>query len=80
LIDDGSRYRTYCLLLIRNQELDQAALRQRADHYSHEAPIDLRGIIDDLIAYLETEGDTSAAQLPDWNEFTRTAEEYEVPV
>lgn len=80
LIDDGSRYRTYCLLLIRNQELDQTALRERADHYSHEAAIDLRGIIDDLIEYLETEGDTSVAELPDWEEFTQTATEYGITV
>lgn len=77
LIDDGSRYRTYCLLLIQKQELDQTALRERAEHYTHEATIDLRAIIDGLIEYLETEGKTTAEQLPKWEDFKQTAREYE---
>ena len=78
LVDDGSRYRTYCLLLIQNQDLDRTALRERAEHYDPEATIDLRGIVDGLIDYLETSGDTTAEHLPKWEEFKQTAREYEV--
>lgn len=78
LIDDGSRYRTYCLLLIQKQDLDRTALRERAQYYHPEATIDLSGIVDDLIEYLETSGETAAEQLPEWEEFEQTAREYEV--
>ena len=78
LIDDGSRYRTYCLLLIQKQDIDRTALRERAEHYHPEATIDLRGIVDGLIDYLETSGDTTAEHLPKWEEFKQTAREYEV--
>lgn len=78
LIDDGSRYRTYCLLLIQKQDLDRTALRERAENYNPEAAIDLSGIVDDLIEYLETSGETTAEQLPEWEEFKQTAREYEV--
>ena len=78
LIDDGSRYRTYCLLLIQKQDIDRTALRQRTEHYQAEATIDLRGIVDGLIKYLETSGETTAEPLPKWEEFKQTAREYEV--
>ncbi|TKX72230.1 MarR family transcriptional regulator [Halorubrum sp. GN11GM_10-3_MGM] len=78
LIDDDSRYRTYCLLLIQKQDLDRTALRERAQHYQPEAAIDLSGIVDDLIEYLETNGETTSEPLPKWEEFKQTAQEYEV--
>ena len=78
LIDDGSRYRTYCLLLIQKQDIDRTALRERAEHYQPEATIDLRGIVDGLIEYLETSGEATAESLPKWDEFKQTAREYEV--
>ncbi|WP_233139009.1 HTH domain-containing protein [Halorubrum salipaludis] len=78
LIDDGSRYRTYCLLLIQKQDIDRTELRERAEHYHPEATIDLRTIVDGLIEYLETSGETTAEHLPEWEEFKQTAREYEV--
>ncbi|WP_283402856.1 helix-turn-helix domain-containing protein [Halorubrum sp. DM2] len=78
LIDDGSRYRTYCLLLIQKQDIDRTALRDRAEYYHPEATIDLRDIVHDLIEYLETSGETTAEFLPNWEEFKQTAREYEV--
>ncbi len=80
LIDDGPRYRTYCLLLIQQQNIEQTALRERAEHYLPEAPIDLSAIVDELIEYLETEGTTTTAQLPKWEDFKQTAREYEITV
>ncbi|ARS89912.1 helix-turn-helix domain-containing protein [Natrarchaeobaculum aegyptiacum] len=80
LIDDDSRYRTYCLLLIQKQELDRTVLRERAEHYVSEATIDLYAIIDELIEFLESEGTNTAEQLPDWEDFKQTAREYEVTV
>lgn len=80
LIDDDSRYRTYCLLLIQKQEIERTALRERAEHYLPEATIELRAIVDGLIEYLETEGQTTAEQLPKWEDFKQTANEYEVTI
>ncbi len=33
LIDDGPRYRTYCLLLMERQDIERTVLRERAEHY-----------------------------------------------
>lgn len=78
LIDDGPRYRTYCLLLIQKHEIKESTLRRRADHYQHEAEFELYAIVDELIKYLDTEGETTADQLPEWEEFKRTAADYEI--
>lgn len=80
LIDDGSRYRTYRLLLIQKQEIDQAALQDCAEHYLSETTIDLRAIVNGLHSYLETKGETTTEQLPRWEEFKQTARDYEITV
>ncbi|ELY82600.1 hypothetical protein C487_01575 [Natrinema pallidum DSM 3751] len=80
LIDDGPRYRTYCLLLMQQQDIERTVLRERAEHYRSEATIDLRAIVDELIEYLETDGTTTTAQLPKWEEFKQTARDYEITV
>lgn len=80
LIDDGSRYRMYCLLLIQKQEVDQAALQDCAEHYLPETAIDLRAIVNGLSNYLKTKGETTTEQLPQWEEFKQTARDYEITV
>ncbi len=80
LIDDGPRYRTYCLLLMQQQDIGRTTLRERAEHYLPEATIDLRAIVDELIEYVETDGTTTTDQLPRWEEFKQTAREYEITV
>lgn len=80
MIDASSRYQTYCLLLMRTENIDPDQLRNRADRYHPDAMIDLRTIIEELIEYLETEGDTPAENLPDWDEFKQTATEYEIEI
>lgn len=78
LINDSSRYRTYCLLLMQKQAIEQETLQNHAEHYHPEATVNLQTIVDGLIEYLETEGETTAEQLPKWEEFKQTAREYEV--
>ncbi|MFP8890621.1 hypothetical protein ACLI4U_12705 [Natrialbaceae archaeon A-CW2] len=80
LIDDGSRYRTYCLLLMQQQDIEREALRERAEHYLPEATNDLRAIVDELIKYVETDGNTRTEQLPKWEDFKQTARDYEITV
>lgn len=78
LIDDASRYRTYCLLLITKESIGREALSECTEQYDPEADIDLSKIIEELVEYLETEGSRTSDQLPSWNEFKSTAADYEI--
>ncbi|WP_225917877.1 helix-turn-helix domain-containing protein [Halobaculum rubrum] len=78
LIDDGSRYRTYCLLLIAAQSLDVDSLRESATQYDPEAAQSLVELVEALCEYLETDGSRSGDQFPEWKEFKQTAADYEI--
>jgi DNA-binding MarR family transcriptional regulator len=80
LIDDGPRYRTYCLLLMQQQDIDRPELRKRAEHYLPEATNDLCALVDELIEYLETDGNITTEQLPEWKDFKQTARDYEITI
>ncbi len=72
LIDDGSRHRSYCLLLLSHVDVDEAALRAQAAKYGLEDEIDA------LLSYLETHGEVDDDRLPEWDEFQQMAADYEV--
>ena len=72
LIDDGSRYRSYCLLLLSHVDVDEDDLRTQAAKY------DLEDEINALLRYLETHGDVRDDRLPEWDEFQKLATEYEI--
>jgi len=74
LIDDGSRHRSYCLLLLSHVDVDEADLRAQAAKYGFEDEIDA------LLRYLETHGEVDDDRLPEWNEFQQLAADYEVPL
>ena len=74
IIDDGTRSRSYCLLLCHSEDVDRDELLSLAEWY------DVRTIVADLLAYLESEGDERAARLPTWSEFRDLADEYGVGV
>lgn len=74
LIDDGARFMGYCSLLIAKEDIEPWTLQDRASHYG------LTETIDDLIEYLETEGENGPTGIASWNEFQRLAREYEVDV
>lgn len=80
LIDDGARYRSYCLLLITGCELDTDELTRTAEQYDREAEINLRDIVQDLCAYLESRGAVSGEKLPKWDTFKSTAADYDISV
>ena len=79
-IDDGARYRSYCLLLITGCELDTDKLTRTAEQYDREAEINLRDIVQDLCAYLESRGAVSGEKLPKWDTFKSTAADYDISV
>ena len=63
LIDDGSRHRSYRLLLLSHVDLDQEDLRDQAVKYGLEDEIDA------LLRYLEIDGEANDDLLPEWEEF-----------
>jgi DNA-binding MarR family transcriptional regulator len=74
LIDDGSRHRSYCLLLLSHVDVDEEDIREQAVKY------DLEEEIDALLQYLETHGDIDDDRLPEWSEVQELADDYEVPL
>ncbi|TKX36660.1 helix-turn-helix domain-containing protein [Halorubrum sp. CGM4_25_10-8A] len=72
LVDDGSRYRSYCLLLLSHVDVDEDDLRTQAAKY------DLEDELNALLRYLETHGDVRDDCLPEWDEFQKLATEYEI--
>ncbi|RBI60047.1 transcriptional regulator TrmB [halophilic archaeon] len=74
LIDDDTRHRSYCLLLLSHVNVDEGTLRDRAAKYG------LEDTIDTLLRYLETEGDIRDDRLPEWDDFQQLARDYEVPL
>lgn len=72
LVDDGPRYRSYCLLVLATADWDEATLRDRATHYG------VSEAVDDLRTYLETRGEDPSTTLPSWAAFTRLAAEYDI--
>ncbi len=74
LIDDGSRHRSYCLLLLSYVDVDEENLREQAAKYGLEDEIDA------LLGYLETHGEVDDDRFPEWDEFQELAVDYEVPL
>lgn len=74
LIDSGSRYRSYCLLLLSSEDVDESLLRSRGEHYG------VSNVIDELLSYLDSRGETTTESLPSWDEFEDLAAEYEVAI
>ncbi|ACM59140.1 conserved hypothetical protein (plasmid) [Halorubrum lacusprofundi ATCC 49239] len=74
LIDDGSRHRSYCLLLLSYVDVDEENLREQAAKYGFEDEIDA------LLRYLETHGEVDDERLPEWDKFQELAADYEVPL
>jgi len=72
LIDDDSRYCSYCLLLLYHVDVDEDDLREQAAKYGLEDQIDT------LLCYLESYGDVKNDRLPEWSEFQELAADYEV--
>ena len=73
LIDDGSRHRSYCLLLLSHVDVDEEDLRDQAAKYGLEDEIDA------LLRYIETQGEVKDDdRLPEWDEFQGLAADYEV--
>lgn len=80
LIDDSSRYRTYCLLVIQGEGIERESLSEVAEYYQQEADIDLLTLVNQLSEYLQNEGAVENHALPAWSEFTSTAADYEIDI
>jgi len=74
LVDDGTRYRSYCLLLLSHVDVDEDDLREQSVKYG------LKDEIDGLLRYLKTHGGVDDDRLPEWDEFQELTADYEVPL
>lgn len=74
LIDDDTRNRSYCLLLLTQVDVADGELRERSRKYGLEDEIEA------LIRYLETDGDVQDDRLPAWHEFQELAADYNVTI
>lgn len=74
VIDDGTRTRSYCLLLLKSEDVDRDEVLAFAETYG------VSTVVSDLLSYLDTEGAERAERLPKWSEFRELADEYEVAV
>ena len=74
LIEESTRYQTYCLLLIQKENLESGRLLKVAEKYGVEKTVK------QLIDYLDTSGDEKSPSLPSWEEFQSAAADYEVTV
>lgn len=72
LIENTTRYKTYCLLLIQIQGLHRDPTVDTARHYG------LADTVEQLFDYLETQGGQKTRDLPSWEEFRSTASDYGV--
>ncbi|WP_138006497.1 helix-turn-helix domain-containing protein [Halalkalirubrum salinum] len=74
VIDDGTRSQSYCLLLLHEVSFDRETLLTTAERY------DVKEIVKNLLAYLDSEGEERSGSLPRWTEFRDLADEYGVTV
>ncbi len=74
VIDDGTRTRSYCLLLLKSESVDRDEALAFAEIYGVDT------VVSDLFSYLDTKGEKRADRLPTWSEFRELADEYEVAV
>jgi predicted transcriptional regulator len=74
LIDSGTRFRSYCLLLLSNVDVNEQLLNRRATHYG------VSNQVEQLLEYLKVRGRVTADSLPSWDEFQTLAGEYEAPL
>jgi DNA-binding MarR family transcriptional regulator len=72
LIDDSSRHRSYCLLLLSHVDLEEENLPERAAKYGLEDEIDA------LHRYVKTHSDIDDVHFPEWDEFQELAADYGV--
>ena len=74
LIDDDTRYRSYCLLLLSHADVGEDELREAASKYG------LVDEVDALLRYLRNNGDGAIEdnRLPKWSAFEELAADYEV--
>ena len=72
LIDDDTRHRSYCLLLLSHVDIDEGELRDQAAKYG------LKDEIDPLLQFLGARGDVDDDRFPEWNEFQELAADFEV--
>ncbi|OKY78499.1 MAG: Transcriptional regulator containing wHTH domain [Candidatus Methanohalarchaeum thermophilum] len=74
LIDKGTRYQSYCMLLIKKGDINKGELVKKAEKFGVEKTVR------SLIKYLETRGEKKTPEQPTWRELKDLAFDYGVKI
>ncbi|PTD93921.1 transcriptional regulator TrmB [archaeon SCG-AAA382B04] len=74
LIDKGTRYQSYCMLLLKKEDIDREGLVKKAERFGVEKTVK------SIIKYLETRGEKKTSEQPTWGELKDLASDYGVKI
>jgi len=72
MIEADMRNLSYCALLMISENISSEQLKDVSTYY------DIEDLVDALITFVETEGETRPGNLPEWREFESLAKQYGV--
>ncbi|MBS3816275.1 MAG: winged helix-turn-helix transcriptional regulator [Candidatus Thermoplasmatota archaeon] len=72
MVEADTRNLSYCALLMISEDVSSERLKEASVYY------DIEETVDALITFVETKGETTPGDLPEWREFESLAEQYEV--
>jgi len=72
MIEADTRNLSYCALLMRSENISSERLKDVSTYY------DIEDLVDALVTFVETKGETSPENLPEWREFESLARQYGV--
>ncbi len=72
MIEADTRNLSYCALLMISENISSERLKDVSTYY------DIEDLVDALVTFIETKGETSPENLPDWQEFESLAKQYGV--
>ena len=72
MIEADTRNLSYCALLMISENIPSKCLKDASTYY------DIEGLVDALVTFVETKGETTSDDLPEWQEFKSLAKQYGV--
>ena len=72
MIEADIRNLSYCALLMISENISSERLKKTSTYY------DIEDLVDALVTFVETEGETRPEKLPEWREFESLAKQYGV--
>ncbi len=72
IVEADTRNLSYCALLMVSEDISSEDLKMASVYY------DIEGTVEALVTFVETEGETTSDDLPEWQEFKSLAKQYGV--